>query len=528
MDFANQLESFVWNFNKKLTRAQVSAFVAAIIAGFLAHGYVFFNRLSYHDNSASLFSLGATYESGRWFLGIIYKLMLLTTKTYSVPVFNGVVSLLFIAVSAIFVVEIFDVKSKAGGIYIGAMMAVYPVVTSIFSFMFTSWPYFLALLLAVLSARAIIVHGGVRGVIEGIILLALSLGIYQAFFAVTITILLFRMLLNVLNGTTTTVADYGKGGILALISLGVGLGLWGILRKVFQTVKHIEAVDYKGMDEAFSVAKLPDRFMVLIKSFFGFRYEGINSLRYLRLATMVIFVVALIQLVVLLIKRVDGMALRLSALVGVILLPVGMGVVYLLSTSSEYQVDSLMLYGDIFVLIIPVLFIEFIDTTEFMEGLMTSGLKAVTWLQIACMLVMAIGYIYLDNAAYMKADLIQEEATAYFTELAANIKACPGFDDDMEIVLVGWDDLEDGTMVNISPLEQLDGIQLEKYPNLEELVTYSGSIHFMREHVGFGNDNVIIDEGELADDATVKAMPCYPDDGSIAVVDGRLIVKLGQ
>ena len=53
-------------------------------------------------------------------------------------------------------------------------------------------------------------------------------------------------------------------------------------------------------------------------------------------------------------------------------------------------------------------------------------------------------------------------------------------------------------------------------------------IFFLKEHIGFGNEHVIDDDGTVAAEPAVKAMPTYPNDGSIAVVDGRVIVKLGE
>ena len=44
----------------------------------------------------------------------------------------------------------------------------------------------------------------------------------------------------------------------------------------------------------------------------------------------------------------------------------------------------------------------------------------------------------------------------------------------------------------------------------------------------FVGDLLIEDDGTYADSAEVQAMPTYPNDGSIAVIDGKVIVKLGE
>ena len=134
----------------------------------------------------------------------------------------------------------------------------------------------------------------------------------------------------------------------------------------------------------------------------------------------------------------------------------------------------------------------------------------------------------MDNAAYMKAEIAQEQAIAYFNQLITAIKTCDGFSDDMEIILVGWSNLEDGTFTIVDHNEELDAVKIDKFPRYTDLVRYEGSIYFLREHLGFGNDNVIVDDGEVAAKDEVKSMPTYPKDGAIAVVDGKVIVKLGE
>ncbi len=516
------IENNIDRIKSKLTQAQVAAFFGAIIFGLMAHGFVMFNRLSYHDNSASLFSLGATYELGRWGLGIIYDLQLLTTKTFSVPVFNSVLSIVLIGVSAIVLVDIFQIKSRLIGAIVGALMVVYPVVTSIFSFMFTSWPYFLGLLLSVVSARFFTRGISIKNIVIGAIILACSLGMYQAFLGVTVTIVLFRLFIDVVDARIDSVSGYARDGFGYVVGLVAGLGLWEVLAVLFRRIKGIATMEYKGMDEGYDLSLFPAKLLKALQSFFGFRVEGINALRYLRLLTVVAFVIGVVLIVTLLIRCNNKLSVKLAAIVGIILLPVAMNVIYILSTSDSFIVDSLMLYADLFVVIIPLVLIERVEIANVLT-------TACTYIVLASTVIMTIGYTYLDNAAYLKADLYLEEAVSYWTAVVADIKACPGFTDDMEIVFVGMDNLSDNTIAEVASNEEMDGIQLEKYYNsLDAMIRYAGTLDFLREHCGFGNELVSYDDGTYAENATVQAMPTYPNDGSIAVVDGVLVVKMGE
>ena len=156
--------------------------------------------------------------------------------------------------------------------------------------------------------------------------------------------------------------------------------------------------------------------------------------------------------------------------------------------------------------------------------------QCVAALLIFCTAVVTVGYVYLDNAAYYKAAIYQEQAVVYMTALIANIKSTEGFSDDMDIVFVGFNNVEDATINELANKEQMDGIQLEKYYNsLEEMINYGVNIQFMRDHLGVGNDKIIIDEeNEYAQETEIKKMPVYPNEGGIAIVDGRVIVKMGN
>ncbi|SCZ81178.1 glucosyltransferase domain-containing protein [Pseudobutyrivibrio xylanivorans] len=533
MNFTAPIENYFEKLRSRFNQQQAYAFIAALTAGLVAHGYVIFNRISYHDNTACLFNLGGTYESGRWMLGFIYDIQMMTTKLFAVPVFNGILSILFIAIAAMFIVELFDVESRFLAAAIGVFMVVYPVVTSIFSFMFTSWEYQLALLLAVISAKVLVdavscQQGIVKAFIISALLCTVSLGIYQAYIGVVIALFLIKLFFGVLENHYESPLDYVKTGLIYLADLCVSLALWAVLRKVTMAVKHIVAVDYKGMDEGYQLAKLPQVFIGMVKAFLGFSQEGINAVLYQRAFTALIFVITLMQICYLMIQAKSKLSIKLFSLIGLVLLPIGMNIVYLLSTSSEFEVDSLMLYGDIFVYILPLLLIEKMQSMQTKEGFVNTIIAGATWIQIIAITIMTLGYTYMDNAAYMKGEIAQEQAVAYFNQMITAVKTCEGFNEDMEIILVGQAELEDGTFALVDNSDQLDAVKIEKFPRYTDLVSYEGSLFFMREHLGFGNEKVSVDDGTVAQEAAVKAMPTYPNDGSIAIVDGRVIVKLGE
>ena len=75
--------------------------------GILAHGIMLFNKISFHDD-AGLFYIGGTYSLGRWMLGVLENISewFWGNTTYSLPLFNGAATWLFIAVSVAVLVEL--------------------------------------------------------------------------------------------------------------------------------------------------------------------------------------------------------------------------------------------------------------------------------------------------------------------------------------------------------------------------------------------------------------------------------------
>lgn len=104
---------------------------SATFWGLLAHGMVLFNKYSFHDDVRYFNEVGATYESGRWMLGILGSLSanLLGSKNYSLPVVNGTITILCIAAIVYLLVDSLKIQSKPLVILLCGSMVTFPSVT---------------------------------------------------------------------------------------------------------------------------------------------------------------------------------------------------------------------------------------------------------------------------------------------------------------------------------------------------------------------------------------------------------------
>lgn len=99
--------------------------------------------------------------------------------SYSVPALNGVVGIVFLALSACVIVSLLGLRTHTASALIGIAMVTFPSVVSSNMFMFTTAEYDFAVLLAVLAVYFTLKYR--FGFIGGCLLMVLSLAIYVVF-----------------------------------------------------------------------------------------------------------------------------------------------------------------------------------------------------------------------------------------------------------------------------------------------------------------------------------------------------------
>ena len=280
-------------------------FFSAMIWGVVSHGMALFQKLSFHDDNVALFGVGATYNLGRWMLGLISKFerILFGDSHYSLPVFNGFMALLLIAFSACLIVNMLEIKNEFSCALIGGLMVCFPAVTSIFGYLFTLHYYMLAMALGVLGVYCICKGNRWYCTLLGIVLMTCSLGIYQAFLPLMLSV----MLLYFIHAVVTD--QSGVSGIFTWIVKWVGstigaLVLYFGFNKLFLNLTSSELSSYRGISSMGGTRPLDYliRIFSAYREFFHPSREGVYNMYpgnvrgvfYLILLTVMIMVVILL------------------------------------------------------------------------------------------------------------------------------------------------------------------------------------------------------------------------------------------
>lgn len=478
------------------------SFFSAFLAGLLAHGFAFANKLLNSDELSSLFGKGMTVASGRWGLELSRFLF----PNVSTPWIFGLVSLLLLSAAACLLLRIFQIRSPLLRCVLAAVVTVFPAQTATFTYMFTAPSFALAFLLAVASVW-FTERESRSGWIFGLLLLLLSVSTYQAYIAVVSSFFVLRMLQKLLKGQ-------GSAGEILLYGLK-RVGLLALCLGLYYISIHIALHFYGGRFENYGVERERSilfraavAYSAFLHTFTRGYFHYVRGLFSQILHALCLGLTAVVCLRWLL--RCKDWGKILLFLLCLLLFPLSMYCVYLIAETGI--IHAMVLYSFISVYVFAVL------ASELPEG--DRGTLARRILAL-CLALVALGNCYYANAFYLKLHLRYENAYALYTGLAAQIRQTPGFDGETKLAVLG--SAEEG-VYGIEEMEDLDLIG-----KAEDLSSAYTREQLIRRYVGF--DVPFADEEEkaaLRRDPRVRAMPAYPAYGSVSLIDGYLVVKFSD
>ena len=162
----------------------------------------------------------------------------------------------------------------------------------------------------------------------------------------------------------------------------------------------------------------------------------------------------------------------------------------------------------------------FADAAETEGQKLTPGVLATVWT-----LPLLLFCLNTNNVLYTASAQAHRAAESYLTRLMGRVELCEGYEPGMEVIFVG-----------AIPDDQIRSA-VESYAQVDH---YSVPIHNVVElnkHIYYYlNDwlSVPVEEPEeetviaLADSDAFAAMPLYPAQGSVQMLDGRVVVKLRE
>ena len=498
----------------------------------LSYGMLLFNKISVHDDVSHLFGIGATYNLGRWGLGI-YEILfegVIGNQLWSLPAFNGALVFVHSMITCCLLIDFFGLNTRCGRILFTLVMVSSPGLICMMGYLFTAPAYTLGILCAVISgillSRLAIRYETIPNKDRWIMLIggelcgAFSLGIYQSYVSFTLAIGIFSL---IAYASRTSFRKAIGCLVRAVIYISLVFAIYLLIMKVSLKLTKVELGTYKGVDKALqlSAAELIRRVKLAFREFFWpHRIPDLNMFPFNAWwAYMLILVISIIMITYILIKRKDINNKWLVILL-MILVPVCVNISFIIAGSGYYYMmfyANTMLFGGL----LWGMETQIVPEAGTKDRKMETVRKTLQSVILCAIIFIGCIFIRYSNQAAMKGLYIQNEYANYLTSLVTRIQSTDGYTTDTQILFTN----EQNTRELDIPKEFKE-ISIQPYRDnpLKYSVEHRRRFRtYLQQWCGFSA--AYVEEDALKDKSVIDSMPSYPDDGSIKMVDGIIVVK---
>ena len=518
-----------------------AALITALLVGLVGHASFLTNHFYNHDSISYLLqSEDSTFalQQGKW---LSLPVSLLFGGRIVTPGAILVAGILLIGVSAALTTSILEIKSPLWGALTGALMVLFPSVMSTNTYEGAA-VFFTALFLAALAVYATVRYRR-WGFGFGIVLLTLSCGTYAAYIGYAAGLFVLVALLRLLDGKTP-IRRILLDGLKYLAVLAASAILYYLILKVALRLHQVSLAGYRGIDNMgkFSFASiLAAAVESYRKVYYFFRY-GIFIYRvsfriettFLVMNWATMLLCAALSIWTALRNRVYRSAGRIALILALVLLfPLAIHAVGVLGQNANTH--WAMVYPFILVYVYLLVCADRTERLPVPEGQsdqkVLSGKRSAlagTLAVLAVCLVLCRQWYLTTNQGYEFLRYANENTYASGVLLVDDMRETPDYrEGQTPVAFVG-----DGAPIafcystgDFSAIASSDG---SKYTGLcLPIVDCAHLKTLMRNWIGI-ELAYTTDEESAAFTAMpeVKAMPVYPAAGSIAMMDGCLVVKL--
>jgi hypothetical protein len=478
-------------------------FLTFFLITFFAHGYAMCNLVGNNDTMGIISgNAGAGTSSGRWFLDILVKVcQILLGDVYFLPWFNLLIGLFLITCSAFLVLYLFQIESKIMIIFITALMIVFPATTSMalygYTFHFNMFSLFLAVCSVIFCLKATIPSRFLS-----VFLLALSLGIYQAYLPFACSILALFWIKSVSgNPSCKTVI---RSILLDSITVLSGLVLYFILTKSFCTLFHTSLSSYKGINQMTAIPSLGKLFLSAAYSY-GILFilpvknlYGISAFPVLRIFITIYYLFAILTAIYLYKKTAKPLSNKLLLTLLFALIPPLANLMFFMVGADKDSVYTAMLYGLVTIFLFVPLF--------FPQESVKASTKCILCITISSIIFL---WSWFSNGVYMASHHIIEQNITVWNRIIAEVESLEGYHSQMPLHIIG----DHPCFPSV----------IESYDDFHHLVSLHyvcdwSLPHFLKNYLGW--------EKSFSSASSVPHdLPVYPNQGSIAIIDDTVVIR---
>lgn len=512
----------MFDFKTKLKSPECIAFLTTLSFGIVVHLFALTNVLHNHDDIAAYpVGMGTGISSGRWFLEILDRWFIHSGGGYNLAYLNGFIFILFIALSSFLLISVLRIKSYFGAILIGTCFVVFPSAISILIFRFSAHINGLAIFLAVLSVWTM--RKFKFSWLVSAVLMALSLGIYQAYFPLAASICVILVMKQLLEGNGNCSRACLIKGLYYCGTLILGLLFYLAAQKYFMGVFGRSLSGYRGMESMYNydITALPGLIFDALRGFLLMPlldYCDIANIASIRKAYFVIEFITVLLLGISAFSKKRSIKDFLLLLSLCAAFPIAVNLIVLLAPGTEPY--TMMVYSFVSILWLPIVLSDVLSLEKKISFGDTTFLKICSFAVVG---FIVLSYAYHANVNYSSEYVATKQAENYINALVVQVRMTDGFDADKKWAFVG--------SVNDPLLENRWKLGARYGGNLiaTELINNYSRGDWIRLYFGYGvplaSQEAIV---EVKTSTEYKTMPYWPAEGSIKVIDDLVVIKLSD
>lgn len=502
-----------------LRTPEFAAALAALCYGLLVHSFAFFNILNNYDNIAAQpggYGIGSTL--GRWMLDILGLTASKLGLDYNLPVVNGVLYILLIALTAASVVSVLRLRSRVSAVLIGMLFAAFPTVTATMIYRYTVVFYGISALLAVLAVG--VSRRWRWGWLPGAVLLAASMGIYQAYVPLAIGLFVLLLLQAALRDNANA-AKLIRQGLLDCVTLLFGLALYSLCLRLCRAIFGASLQDYQGVSNMFAISprRLPgliwDALTIVcrlpVQDAFGLANRAVMRLMYLALGAASLGMTGYLLAV-----KVKNWLTAAAVCVLLTLFPIAVNFITVMCPDA--WVYTLMVYPFTLLTCLPLMLAECMPAAP--SGFVRK--LAAQFVALAAA-VLVFYYGYYANVNYTALHFANRQIENYLNSLVTQVRMTEGFTPDKQWAFLG--DIDDPLLESAWEEEAFyGGLGFTQY-----LLNQYSRPDWMENYIGYRVPMASEEDCQaLAQQPEVQAMPCWPSQGSVAVIGDTVVIKFQE
>lgn len=511
-----------------LYRRYRNMYLFTFLCGMLAHLFVFTNVVQNNDNAYYITEgYGVGITSARWLLEIITDLFpLFWGGSQNNTSFNGVFALLILSACACIIARLFGMEQRLEGWLWGAVFVCFPTTTTTFFYIYAAPLYALMLLLSAWAIK--LADERPRGWIAGVFIVAAVLGVYQPFLPLIASILVVLVIRSILDGKET-VRELIVRSLRFVGLLAGSIVVYMVILKIYLAWSGAKLSTYRGVDRIGQFRGFKATYEIIKAEYKNFLllpfqdYMGVTCTPAIRAALIVMIILTAVALIWVFVRRCDKPR-KILLLLTVGVLPFTVNAILLMSPDAD--IYTMMEYGLATVFLVPLAVMARVRhlPEESLSGrLMHAYTSKGRTILAAAYVVLILNYAWVASVNYTSMYYTTQLSTSYATTLITQVKSTEGYDPSYPWAIIGkkirdWRNFHNdwGASLGVMRLGGNMTRLLNCYSWYEFIAAHTGY------HVGLADPFTMED---MANREEVQNMPVYPNDGSIRIIDGFVVIR---